>query len=387
MFSIKKLSTGSIIAYGITFAFLALAAFFTLSANSQDQAFISSELGLATFSPNGPAGGMLVAASGCSSGGEGGGGCPTPPTLGTWSTGAWGACSGACGTTGTQSRSVSCSNANGCAGARPASTRSCTSTACTPGPGPGPGPGTWTTGTWGSCTGACGTTGSQTRSVTCSSPGTCSGSAPASTRSCTTTACALPPPTVNFQVEIIPATVRYSSSQIYVAPDEDLRLIWTSSNASSCTTNFGGVGTSGTETDTPTLDPGENRVYQVICRNSAGDTTARTITASVPNIVIDRFEINPSLVRSGATATLEWQLELDNSLTKTPVGDLTPFSYPCTISGAIASSPYSFDASTNAGAGTQPTRVLDSKYTSTLQCNSFVRGETSVEIVPTTEEI
>ena len=51
--------------------------------------------------------------------------------------------------------------------------------------------GTWQTGSWGGCTGACGTTGTRYRSVTCSSSAGCAGSQPASTQSCTTNACAL----------------------------------------------------------------------------------------------------------------------------------------------------------------------------------------------------
>jgi hypothetical protein len=49
---------------------------------------------------------------------------------GTWQTGSWSGCSGACGTTGTQSRSVSCPSSAGCSGSRPASSQSCTNSEC-----------------------------------------------------------------------------------------------------------------------------------------------------------------------------------------------------------------------------------------------------------------
>ena len=102
---------------------------------------------------------------------------------GTWQTGSWGSCSGACGTSGTQSRSVSCPSSAGCAGARPASTQSCQNAACvTP-------LGTWSVGAWSSCQGACGTTGVQYRTVTCSSSAGCSGTQPTSTQSCQNAAC------------------------------------------------------------------------------------------------------------------------------------------------------------------------------------------------------
>lgn len=76
--------------YGLAFLLLGVSIYFVTAAETQNNAFISSELGVATFSPNGPAGGMLVPASGCSSGGEGraggnhchgGGGDNTTPSL------------------------------------------------------------------------------------------------------------------------------------------------------------------------------------------------------------------------------------------------------------------------------------------------------------------
>jgi len=432
--SIKRsTSVGSIIAYGIAIAFFALAIFFTMSASSQEQAFISSELGVATLSPNGPSGGMLVPASGCS-GVEGGcpppcsgmeGGCPTPGTwnvgpwgscnrtacgtvgtqyrtvtctsfygcsgtkpftsrncyndpcpLGTWQTGPWGSCSGACGTNGTQYRTVTCPSAAGCSGSPPASSQSCTNAACPLG--------TWQTGPWGSCSGACGTTGTQTRTVTCPSVYGCSGPAPASSQSCTSAAC---PPTVNLSAQILPGTTSYTSPSIYITPADDLRLTWTS-NAVSCTKSFvGGTASSDSHDVTPNLDPGGSRLYTVTCENSAGDTASDSIIARVPNILVNTLEINPSVVRSGEKAMVEWNLRLDDSLTATPSGVFTPYSYSCEINGAIPSQPYIFDAADSSGNGSVETRVLTSQSIAALRCSTFVQDSATVEVVPSFEEI
>ena len=460
-----------------------------MSASSQEQAFISSELGVATLSPNGPSGGMLVPASGCS-GVEGGcpppcsgmeGGCPTPtPTpgtwnvgpwgscnrtacgtvgtqyrtvtctsfygcsgtkpftsrncyndpcpLGTWQTGPWGSCSGACGTNGTQYRTVTCPSAAGCSGSPPASSQSCTNAACAPlgtwqtGPwsscsgacgttgtqtrtvtcpsaagcsGTEPASsqsctnaacplGTWQTGPWGSCSGACGTTGTQTRTVTCPSVYGCSGPAPASSQSCTSAAC---PPTVNLSAQILPGTTSYTSPSIYITPADDLRLTWTS-NAVSCTKSFvGGTASSDSHDVTPNLDPGGSRLYTVTCENSAGDTASDSIIARVPNILVNTLEINPSVVRSGEKAMVEWNLRLDDSLTATPSGVFTPYSYSCEINGAIPSQPYIFDAADSSGNGSVETRVLTSQSIAALRCSTFVQDSATVEVVPSFEEI
>ena len=404
-----------------------------MSASSQEQAFISSELGVATLSPNGPSGGMLVPASGCS-GVEGGcpppcsgmeGGCPTPGTwnvgpwgscnrtacgtvgtqyrtvtctsfygcsgtkpftsrncyndpcpLGTWQTGPWGSCSGACGTNGTQYRTVTCPSAAGCSGSPPASSQSCTNAACPLG--------TWQTGPWGSCSGACGTTGTQTRTVTCPSVYGCSGPAPASSQSCTSAAC---PPTVNLSAQILPGTTSYTSPSIYITPADDLRLTWTS-NAVSCTKSFvGGTASSDSHDVTPNLDPGGSRLYTVTCENSAGDTASDSIIARVPNILVNTLEINPSVVRSGEKAMVEWNLRLDDSLTATPSGVFTPYSYSCEINGAIPSQPYIFDAADSSGNGSVETRVLTSQSIAALRCSTFVQDSATVEVVPSFEEI
>ena len=114
--------------------------------------------------------------------------CNTHKCSGTWSTGSWSSCSAtACGTTGTQTRSVSCpSNLDCSSSPKPSSSRSCSAPACVA-------QCTWSVGSWGSCSAtACGTSGTQTRSVTKSGPAGCTGPSspkPASSQSCKAAAC------------------------------------------------------------------------------------------------------------------------------------------------------------------------------------------------------
>lgn len=99
-------------------------------------------------------------------------------TVGDKLTGSWGTCSTAstCGT-GSQTRSVTCSSAY-CDGVKPATSQSC-NTPC----------GSWVTGPWGLCSasGSCGD-GIKTRSVTCSTS-YCSGTRPASSTACVASSC------------------------------------------------------------------------------------------------------------------------------------------------------------------------------------------------------
>jgi hypothetical protein len=103
--------------------------------------------------------------------------------------------------------------------------------------------------------------------------------------------------------------------------------------------------------------------------------------------LVNTFEIDPSLVRSGETATIEWFLQLDNSLTETLSGDFTPYDYPCEINGAVDNQPYPFNASASGGLGSVPTRMLTNQSLAVLQCSTFARDDAFVEVVPTLQEI
>ena len=124
--------------------------------------------------------------------------CSGPVCSFTWTTGSWSSCNAACGQTSTQTRSVTCvddaSSAvvadSNCSGTKPATSQSCNGPACPTY--------SWTTGAWSSCNAACGQTGSQTRSVTCTNDATsavvadsnCSGTKPTTSQSCNGAACA-----------------------------------------------------------------------------------------------------------------------------------------------------------------------------------------------------
>ena len=105
-----------------------------------------------------------------------------------WTSDEWSPCSAACGG-GLQYRKVSCMRADGmpvedgrCGSAKPAASQSCNTDACSTY--------NWQTGSWSSCSAACGS-GTQSRSVTCKdmsgatvSDGLCSASKPGTTQSC-----------------------------------------------------------------------------------------------------------------------------------------------------------------------------------------------------------
>jgi hypothetical protein len=113
--------------------------------------------------------------------------CNSQLCSGSWTTGAWSTCSAtACGTTGTQTRSVSCpANLDCSAEPKPASSQSCSAPDC--------GACTWTTSAWSSCSAtACGTTGTQTRTVTMTGPAGCTTPTtpkPPASQSCSAASC------------------------------------------------------------------------------------------------------------------------------------------------------------------------------------------------------
>jgi hypothetical protein len=73
---------------------------------------------------------------------------------GPWSASSWGSCSKSCGG-GTQSRSVTCSYSGGCTGSKPSSSRSCNTHSC---PVQQPRSYSWTHGSasWSACNKSCG---------------------------------------------------------------------------------------------------------------------------------------------------------------------------------------------------------------------------------------
>lgn len=97
----------------------------------------------------------------------------TPTVTYSWSTGGWGSCSGACGTSGTQSRSVQCRSSQGgvVGDGQCSGSKPTQNKSCTNASCSNPPSVTysWTTGGWGSCSGSCGTNGTRYRSVQCRS--------------------------------------------------------------------------------------------------------------------------------------------------------------------------------------------------------------------------
>ena len=113
--------------------------------------------------------------------------CNTQLCKADWVTGAWGKCSAtACGTSGYQTRSVYCPTNKDCSHKpKPATRQNCSAAACPVC--------TWSVGNWSSCSvTACGSKGTQTRSVTKAGPSNCVGpytTKPATSQACSTPAC------------------------------------------------------------------------------------------------------------------------------------------------------------------------------------------------------
>lgn len=202
------------------------------------------------------------------------------------------------------------------------------------------------------------------------------------------------PPTVTVHARVKPESTWYPTGgfggdrTVYIKPDDDLVIRWSSTDATSCTNNFGGPNSpSGTHDVTPGLNPGESTTYQVSCTGEGGSGSG-SVAVEVPEILVDSFIGNPWVVRNGETTELEWKLELSDSLSVTDDGDLTPYSYGCEIQGATADgSPHAFDASDNGGEGSITTRRLTSKFLNTLSCDTYVYEETEIEVVPDVQEI
>ncbi|MCD6259416.1 MAG: cadherin domain-containing protein [Helicobacteraceae bacterium] len=96
---------------------------------------------------------------------------PTPTITYSWNTGSWGTCSGDCGTNNaTQTRSITCtaSTGGGVADGMCSTAKPATTQACTASICPPPVTYSWSTGSWNTCSGDCGTNNAtQSRSVTC----------------------------------------------------------------------------------------------------------------------------------------------------------------------------------------------------------------------------
>ena len=99
----------------------------------------------------------------------------------SWTVAGWGSCNKSCGG-GTQSRSVTCKSGYSCTGTKPATSQACNTQMCTT---------NWVVGSWGSCSKSCGG-GTKSRSVYCPSGYSCPGAKPATTTSCNTAACSKP---------------------------------------------------------------------------------------------------------------------------------------------------------------------------------------------------
>jgi len=123
-----------------------------------------------------------------------------------------------------------------------------------------------------------------------------------------------------------------------------------------------------------------DRSYRYICMEAGAIIQNAYLYASDSDLqVVGYGGVNDDMV--------EQLLRLDDSLTATPSGVFTPYSYSCEINGAIPSQPYIFDAADSSGNGSVETRVLTSQSIAALRCSTFVQDSATVEVVPSFEEI
>ena len=128
-------------------------------------------------------------------------------------------------------------------------------------------------------------------------------------------------------------------------------LTWTSSNATSCVLNGGGVGLNGGLNVSPT----STTTYTLTCSNAGGSASQSTIvTVDAP--VTDSINANPALIASGQSSTLTW-----NSAN----------AVSCTLNGA--------SVATSGSLSVSPT----STTTYTLTCMDISRGTTSSQATVT----
>ena len=168
--------------------------------------------------------------------------------------------------------------------------------------GPAPTNGGWSGWSeWSACSvTACGSSGTQTRTRTCTNPTPANGGANCSgsnteTQACSTAACPVPPPTIN-SFTASPSSIAYGGSST---------LSWSSSNATSCTTNEQSLGTSGSLGVGPLYS---TRTYNITCRRGDVISASRSVTVSVgaPPTPTVSFTASPSSIAYGGSSTLSW---------------------------------------------------------------------------------
>jgi hypothetical protein len=105
----------------------------------------------------------------------------------------------------------------------------------------------------------------------------------------------------------------------------------------------------------------------------------------VPEVDIT-MSSSPELVRKEDTATISWQIVLDQSLSTT--GNTDPFAMTCVLAGGADGT---FEASADSS-GTKETNPIQSTMITQLQCTEPVTGytitqTTRTEMFPTSQEI
>src|SRR3989344_2317176 len=157
---------------------------------------------------------------------------------------------------------------------------------------------------WSACSvTACGSSGTQTRTRTCTNPAPANGGANCSGPSfefqaCSTAACAVP--TVD-SFTASPTSIAYGGSST---------LSWSSSNTTGCTTNEQSLGTSGNLGVGPLYS---TKTYSMTCRKGDVISASKSVTVSVgaaptptPDAPACNFSFYQSSINLGQSTTFSW---------------------------------------------------------------------------------
>ena len=184
--------------------------------------------------------------------------------------------------------------------------------------GPAPTNGGWSGWSeWSACSvTACGSSGTQTRTRTCTNPTPANGGANCSgsnteTQACSTAACPVPPPTIN-SFTASPSSIAYGGSST---------LSWSSSNATSCNVLEQSRGTSGSLGVGPLYS---TKTYGIICSGVGDTTVSKSVTVSVgvaPTVDLKCGGSNTSVtVPYGGSTNISWTSGGVSNCTVSPSG-------------------------------------------------------------------
>jgi hypothetical protein len=184
------------------------------------------------------------------------------------------------------------------------------------------------------------------------------------------------------------ATGVSSPTSINITTGQNIRIDWSSTNATACSNIAGpsdfstGNLPNGNDTSVTAPFPGSSTVFTVRCTSASGltDTKSVTVVNTSAALVPPTLSLNAvnTTVRQGQSANLNWSISANYALN-------------CTVTGGGASQLISFSAPS--GSGTVTTPVLNNSQNFTLTCENTALGiapvsdTARVDVIPNQQEI